>query len=89
MNCYLGASRAPGPAANLETERVLLEPDEVQQQPEYWRKLGEEITEQPDWNRAKFLQAPLTVGSSGPNVPVFLRPIAHHRGKPAIFAQCV
>ena len=37
------AVRQPLPA-HLETERVVLEPQEVQQQPEGWRKLGEEVT---------------------------------------------
>jgi hypothetical protein len=36
--------RQPLPA-HLETERVVLEPVEVQQQPAGWRKLGEEVTE--------------------------------------------
>jgi transposase len=47
--------RQPLPA-NLETERVVLEPAEVQQQPEGWRKLGEEITEELDWKPAKFIK---------------------------------
>ena len=42
--------------ANLETERVVLEPKEVQQQPEGWRKLGEEVTEELDWKPAKFIK---------------------------------
>jgi hypothetical protein len=40
--------RQPLPA-HLETERVVLEPVEVQQQPAGWRKLGEEVTEEVDW----------------------------------------
>jgi len=48
-------ARQPLPA-NLETERVVLEPAEVQQQPEGWRKLGEEVTEELDWKPAKFIQ---------------------------------
>jgi len=42
--------------AHLETERVVLEPEEVQQQPAGWRKLGEEITEELDWKPAKFIK---------------------------------
>src|SRR5213593_4865454 len=49
------AVRQPLPA-HLETERVVLEPAEVQQQPEGWRKLGEEITEELDWKPAKFIK---------------------------------
>jgi transposase len=48
-------ARQPLPA-NLETERVVLEPAEVQQQPEGWRKLGEEVTEELDWKPAKFIK---------------------------------
>ena len=47
--------RQPLPA-HLETERVVLEPEEVQQQPEGWRKLGEEVTEELDWKPAKFIK---------------------------------
>ena len=47
--------RQPLPA-NLETERVVLEPVEVQQQPAGWRKLGEEVTEELDWKPAKFIK---------------------------------
>jgi transposase len=42
--------------AHLETERVVLEPAEVQQQPEGWRKLGEEVTEELDWKPAQFIK---------------------------------
>jgi len=42
--------------AHLETERVVLEPQEVQQQPEGWRKLGEEVTEELDWKPAQFIK---------------------------------
>jgi len=42
--------------AHLETERVVLEPEEVQQAPKGWRKLGEEITEELDWKPAKFIK---------------------------------
>ena len=47
--------RQPLPA-HLETERVGLEPAEVQAQPAGWRKLGEEITEELDWKPAKFIK---------------------------------
>jgi transposase len=47
--------RQPLPA-HLETERVVLEPEEVKQQPEGWRKLGEEVTEELDWKPAKFIK---------------------------------
>jgi hypothetical protein len=46
--------RQPLPA-HLETERVVLEPAEVQQQPAGWRTLGEEVTEELDWKPAEFL----------------------------------
>ena len=42
--------------AHLETERVVLEPEEVQQQPAGWRRLGEEVTEELDWKPAKFIK---------------------------------
>jgi transposase len=42
--------------AHLETERVVLEPEEVQQQPDGWRKLGEEVTEELDWKPAQFIK---------------------------------
>jgi transposase len=48
-------ARQPLPA-HLETERVVLEPAEVQQQPAGWRKLGEEVTEELDWKPAKFIK---------------------------------
>ena len=48
-------ARQPLPA-HLETERVILEPAEVQQQPAGWRKLGEEVTEELDWKPAKFIK---------------------------------
>lgn len=48
-------ARQPLPA-NLETERVVLEPAEVQQQPTGWRRLGEEVTEELDWKPAKFIK---------------------------------
>jgi transposase len=48
-------ARQPLPA-HLETERVVLEPEEVKQQPEGWRKLGEEVTEELDWKPAQFIK---------------------------------
>ena len=45
-----------GLPAHLATERVVLEPAEVQRQPEGWRKLGEEVTEELDWKPAQFLK---------------------------------
>ena len=47
--------RQPLPA-HLETEEVVLEPAEVQQQPAGWRKLGEEVTVELDWTPAKFIK---------------------------------
>jgi transposase len=49
------AVRQPLPA-HLVTERVVLEPEEVQQQPEGWRKLGEEVTAELDWKPAQFIK---------------------------------
>ncbi len=49
------AVRQPLPA-HLETERVVLEPQEVEQQPAGWRKLGEEVTEELDWKPARFIK---------------------------------
>jgi transposase len=48
-------ARQPLPA-HLETERVVLEPEEVRQQPNGWRKLGEEVTEELDWKPAQFIR---------------------------------
>lgn len=48
-------ARQPLPA-HLEIERVVLEPEEVQQQPAGWRRLGEEVTEELDWKPAKFIK---------------------------------
>ena len=47
--------RQPLPA-HLETEEVVLEPEEVKQQPQGWRKLGQEVTEELDWKPAKFIK---------------------------------
>jgi transposase len=49
-------SERPRLPAHLETERVVLEPEEVKQQPTGWRKLGEEVTEELDWKPAKFIK---------------------------------
>jgi len=49
------AVRQPLPA-HLATERVVLEPEEVKQQPAGWRKLGEEVTEELDWKPAQFIK---------------------------------
>ncbi len=46
---------------HLETERVVLEPVEVQQQPEGWRKLGEEVTEELDWKPRLVYQAAVSI----------------------------
>lgn len=48
-------ARQPLPA-HLETERVVLEPEEVRHQPDGWRKLGEEVTEELDWKPAQFIK---------------------------------
>jgi transposase len=50
------ATDGPPVPAHLETERVVLEPEEVKQQPAGWRKLGEEVTEELDWKPAKFIK---------------------------------
>jgi transposase len=49
------AARQPLPA-HLETERVMLEPEEVKQQPQGWRKLGREVTEELEWKPGKFIK---------------------------------
>jgi transposase len=49
------ALRQPLPA-HLVTERVVLEPEEVQEEPGGWRKLGEEVTEELDWQPARFIK---------------------------------
>ncbi len=51
----LPAVRQPLPA-HLAIERVVLEPEEVKQQPAGWRKLGEEVTEELDWKPAQFIK---------------------------------
>lgn len=49
------AVRQPLPA-HLPEERVVLEPEEVKGQPEQWKKIGEEITEELDWKPGQFLR---------------------------------
>lgn len=39
---------------HLPTERVVIEPEEVKLQPETWKKIGEEVTEELDWAPAQF-----------------------------------
>ena len=51
-----GRAARPRLPANLETERVVLEPEEVKQAPADWHKLGEEITEELDWKPAQFIK---------------------------------
>lgn len=41
---------------HLPVERVVIEPMEVQQQPQAWKKIGEEITEELDWKPAQFIK---------------------------------
>lgn len=47
--------RQPLPSHLLE-ERVVLEPEEVKAQPEQWKKIGEEVTEELDWKPAQFIK---------------------------------
>lgn len=47
--------REPGVPENLEvSERVIVDPDEVKADPDAWRIMGEEVTEQIDYQPAKF-----------------------------------
>lgn len=48
-------SRQPLPT-HLRTERVVIEPAEIQQRPELWKKIGEEITEELDWKPGEFIR---------------------------------
>ncbi len=41
---------------NLETERIVLEPEEVKAAPQQWKQIGEEITEELDYTPARFLR---------------------------------
>jgi transposase len=41
---------------NVPTERVVIEPVEVQQQPELWKPIGEEVTEEWDYTPGRFLK---------------------------------
>ena len=49
------AVRQPLPA-HLPEERVVLEPDEIKQEPELWKQIGEEVTEELDWKPAQFIK---------------------------------
>lgn len=42
--------------ADVPTERVVLQPPEVQQQPELWKQIGEEVTEEWDYTPGQFLK---------------------------------
>ena len=41
---------------HLRVEEVVVVPEEVQKQPELWKEIGQEITEELDWNPAQFLK---------------------------------
>jgi transposase len=41
---------------HLPVERVVIEPAEVQKEPESWKQIGEEITEELDWKPAQFFK---------------------------------
>jgi transposase len=47
--------RQPLPS-HLPEERVVLEPEEIRQQPDQWKQIGEEITEELDWKPAQFIK---------------------------------
>lgn len=47
--------RQPLPA-HLEVQEVLLEPEEIKQDPAAWKKIGEERTEELDWTPARFIK---------------------------------
>jgi transposase len=49
------AGRQPLPE-HLPTERVVLEPEPVRVQPEAFKKIGEEVTEELDWKPAQFIR---------------------------------
>jgi len=49
------ALRQPLPA-HLPVERVVLEPEEVKDQPQAWKQIGAEITEELDWQPAQFIK---------------------------------
>ena len=42
--------------AEVPVERVVIEPAEVQQQPELWKQIGEEVTEEWDYTPGQFLK---------------------------------
>ncbi len=62
MEKPLSAKPAPrqpvrqGLPKNLETQEIVLEPEEVKAAPEQWKKIGEEITEELDYMPARFLR---------------------------------
>ncbi|HEV8494440.1 MAG TPA: IS66 family transposase [Candidatus Angelobacter sp.] len=41
---------------HLKTETIRLEPEEVRQNPEGWKQIGEEVTETLDWQAAQFIR---------------------------------
>lgn len=41
---------------HLETERVILEPEEVKGNPDAWKKVDEEVTEELDWIPSKLIR---------------------------------
>ena len=49
------AVRRPLPE-HLPVERVVIEPAAVQRQPDAWKKIGEEVTEELDWKPGQFLR---------------------------------
>jgi transposase len=65
--------------ADVPTERVVLEPPEVQQQPELWKQIGEEVTEEWDYTPGQFLKRlyvrPKYVRREGV-VPALVSPLA-------------
>jgi transposase len=58
---------------NLETEQIVLEPEEVKAAPGQWKKIGEEITEELDYTPARFFRRlyirPQYVPRPQPSVP--------------------
>jgi transposase len=41
---------------HLPVEQVVIEPEEVHRQPEAWKRIGEEVTEELDWTPGQFLK---------------------------------
>jgi transposase len=64
---------------HLPAEDVIIEPQEVQAAPEQWRWMGEEITEQLDYEPAKFLRRRLIrrkyVKREEPHLPPLIAPL--------------